>query len=102
MTSAFFFPVEESYGLLARVGLSGAVATMSLYAAAAIDIFLGIAVLTRFRPILTGLAQLLVMLSYTVMITLFLSEFWLHPFGPIIKNIPFLVAILMLMTVEKK
>jgi hypothetical protein len=30
---------------------------------------------------------------YSLMIAVKLPEFWLHPFGPLLKNIPFLLSI---------
>ena len=36
------------------------------------------------------------MLGYSVIIAIFLPEFWLHPFGPLLKNVPLLAAIVML------
>ena len=33
--------------------------------------------------------QAILVLIYTVIISIWLPEFWLHPFGPILKNIPF-------------
>jgi uncharacterized protein YbjT (DUF2867 family) len=100
--SAFVYPVADSYAMLAQVGLSGSMATLSLYGAAYLDIALGIAVLLRYHTYLTGLIQLAVIFGYTVIISFFLPEFWLHPFGPIIKNIPFVMVILINMAVERK
>jgi hypothetical protein len=100
--SAFVYPVADSYAMLAQVGLSGSMATASLYGAAYLDIALGIAVLLRYHTYLTGLIQLAVIFGYTVIISFFLPEFWLHPFGPIIKNIPFVMVILINMAVERK
>lgn len=100
--SAFVYPASASYEMLRQVGLSGWMLPVSLYGAALLDVVLGIAVLMRYRVYLTGLVQLAVILGYTVIISLFLPEFWFHPFGPIIKNIPFILAILMMMAVERK
>ncbi|HWK54294.1 MAG TPA: NAD(P)H-binding protein [Hyphomicrobiales bacterium] len=100
--SAFVYPQSESYALLRQVGLYGWMLPASLYPAAALDVALGIAVLLRFRPRLIGLVQLLVIASYTLIISVFLPEFWLHPFGPVAKNIPFMAAILVTMAVERK
>ncbi len=102
IVSAFVYPAEDSYAMLAQVGFTGALAVLALYGAAALDIVLGIAVWLRYRVILTGLLQLAVIFSYTALITLFLPEYWLHPFGPILKNIPFVVAIMIMMAVEKR
>src|SRR5690606_31200983 len=45
VTSAFLYPVADSIGMLQQVGIAGRLAQVSLYAAAALDILLGIAVL---------------------------------------------------------
>ena len=93
--SAGIYPVEESLALLARVGLTGAAAPAALYAAATLDLAIGVATLiVRRRWIWTF--QLAVILGYTVVITAFLPEQWLHPFGPVLKNLPLLAAILIL------
>lgn len=96
------YPVQDSLALLARVGLHGEVATVALYGAAALDLVLG--VLTLVAPVCwranVWLAQLLLIAGYTVLITLFLPEYWLHPYGPISKNLPLLALIGMLWTLE--
>lgn len=100
--SAFVYPVADSYAMLSQVGLRGWMLPVNLYGAALLDIALGIAVLLRYRVFLIGLVQLAVIIGYTVIISVFLPEFWLHPFGPIIKNLPFVMVILMSMAVERK
>jgi len=102
VTSAFLYPVADSLSMLQQVGLRGQLAEVALYGAAVLDILLGIAVLLRFRPMLTGVLQLGVIFIYTLMITLHLPELWLHPFGPIVKNIPVAAAILILMIMERR
>jgi len=47
-------------------------------------------------------AQIAVMLGYTAIITLRLPEYWLHPYGPVLKNLPLLAALLVLAAFEKK
>ena len=96
------YPVADSYELLARVGLHGRVATLALYGAAALDLLLGVLTLwapARWRRWL-WLAQLALIAGYTVLITLFLPEYWLHPYGPIAKNIPLLALIGLLWALE--
>lgn len=90
------YPVNESYALLARVGLAGAAATVALYGAALLDLVLGVATLTMRRRRRLWQAQMLLIVGYTLIITVFLPEFWLHPYGPVLKNLPLLAAILML------
>ncbi|MDB5942606.1 MAG: hypothetical protein JWQ13_2172 [Ramlibacter sp.] len=96
------YPVQESYALLARVGLVGALATVALYSAALIDLALGVATLAapaRWRRWVWA-AQLALIAGYTVLISLFLPEYWLHPYGPISKNIPIIAAIALLWALE--
>ncbi len=102
VVSAFFFPESESLELLAATGITGPLAPWMLYGAAALDIVLGGALLAGYRVVWVGAIQVLVMLVYTLVITVSLPGFWLHPFGPIAKNIPILVATLAVMAVEKR
>ncbi|MEK8020848.1 MAG: SDR family oxidoreductase, partial [Candidatus Parabeggiatoa sp.] len=102
IVSAFLYPVEESYQLLAAAGISGIWAPILLYSASALDGLLGIATLIGYRiRIVVGL-QLLVMLSYMVIISWALPGLWFHPFGAITKNVPLIVATLIMLVFEKK
>lgn len=95
------YPVEESYFLLARVGVPEDFASIILYGAASLDIIFGIGTLfLRHRKFL-WIAQAVLIILYTLIITLYLPEFWLHPFGPIIKNLPILAIIWLLYELEK-
>lgn len=98
LVSMFAFPVAHSMELLARTGLHGDVATVALYGAAVLDIALGVGMLVvsgrRRRWIYR--AQLALILLYTAAISLRLPEFWAHPYGPVLKNLPLLAAILVL------
>jgi hypothetical protein len=94
--------VEDSLALLSRTGLTGSAALVALYAAAALNIGIGIAVLARFQVTLTGILQLCVVLGYTLLISVFLPEQWLHPYGPVTKNLPFMAAVLILMALDRK
>jgi uncharacterized protein YbjT (DUF2867 family) len=100
IVSLGLYPTEDSYALLARVGISAALAPIFLYGAAALDFIFGIATLAMPRRRLLWLAQIALILGYTVIITLKLPEFWLHPYGPILKNLPMLVGIYMLYVLE--
>lgn len=96
------YPVEDSYALLARVGLHGALAGVALYGAAFLDLVLGVLTLAcpaRWRRPL-WLAQLALVAGYTVLVTLFLPEYWLHPYGPVSKNLPILATLALLRALE--
>ncbi len=100
--SAFVFPATQSNALLAQVGLTGWAAPLALYGAASLDLLLGLGTLSRrwLRGALYG--QLLAMLIYTLIITLFLPGWWTHPFGPVVKNLPIAVAILALLVMQRR
>ncbi|MDB5964873.1 MAG: hypothetical protein JWQ72_1373 [Polaromonas sp.] len=100
--SAGLYPVTESYALLGQTGIHGALATVSLYGAAALDLLLGLGTLLL-RPRLRRplwLVQLALILSYTLIISIYLPGYWLHPYGPIVKNIPMLMLILTVYMLE--
>lgn len=89
------FPLQESLNLLDRVGLHGGLARAVLYLAALMDI--GFGALTLFKPSKAlWLAQAITIVGYTLIISLWLPEFWLHPFGPILKNLPILMLLWLL------
>ena len=100
--SAFVYPVADSVQMLYRVGISSWLAPWVLYSAALADFLLGIALLFRWRLRLTVALQIGIMLAYSVVITVYLPEFWLHPFGPLIKNLPFFTATLILLILEEE
>jgi uncharacterized protein YbjT (DUF2867 family) len=89
------YPVSDSLAMLARVGLHGAPATAALYGAAALDLALGIATLLAPGRLLWRM-QILLIAGYTAIITLFLPDYWLHPFGPVLKNLSILAILIAL------
>jgi hypothetical protein len=96
------YPVSGSLDLLARVGLHGALALTSLYAAAVLDLALGIATLVMRRRQWLYAVQALVILGYTAIITLWLTEYWLHPYGPVLKNLPLLATLWLLFALDRE
>lgn len=102
LISIFLFPIESSYSLLAQYGIGKTLVPYALYGAAGLDIVLGLATLANYRIVVVGILQVLVMLTYTMLITVSLPEHWIHPFGPITKNIPVMVATLIMISFERK
>ena len=96
------YPVTESYALLARVGLSGIPAAIALYGAAALDLLLGLGTLFLRRRLWLWRAQIAVIAGYSAVIALALPEFWLHPFGPLLKNVPLLALLIALHELERR
>jgi hypothetical protein len=48
------------------------------------------------------LVQMMLIVGYTIIISIGLPEFWLHPYGPILKNLPMLAAIYLLYALEPR
>ncbi|HJQ63015.1 MAG TPA: SDR family oxidoreductase [Burkholderiales bacterium] len=102
VVSLWFYPVTASYALLARTGISGDWAPAALYGAATLNIVLGLASLLRGRRQWLWLLQIALILAYTIIISLALPEFWAHPYGPVLKNLPMLAAIWLVYELEKR
>ena len=101
LVSMFAYPATASFELLARVGLSGAIAPLVLYGAAAFDIGLGIAtLLTPGRRL--WMIQMVTVVVYSLIIIVGLPEYLIHPFGPILKNLPILAILAILFSEETR
>lgn len=102
ITSAWLYPVQGSYALLARTGVPPGLQPLMLYGAAGFDLALGVAILVLARRRWVWLMQLLLIGFYTVVIAWKLPEFLFHPYGPLSKNLPMLAAIWLLVELEEK
>jgi hypothetical protein len=91
--SAGLTPLEDSLALLAPLGLQGQPALCALYSAVVLDTAFGIATLLRPGPRL-WLLQAGLIVFYSVVIAVYLPAFWLHPFGPLLKNLAILSLLL--------
>jgi uncharacterized protein YbjT (DUF2867 family) len=101
LISLGIFPLEHSYALLAAVGVTGKLASLALYGAAALDLAFGIGILALRHRRWLWRAQIALIVAYSVIIAVRLPEFWLHPFGPLLKNVPLLAAIMLLHEFEE-
>lgn len=100
LTSLFWFPVKDSFALLAAAGVPSSLHAMTLYAASLLDGVIGLALLFNYKVKRFCQLQLGLITVYTVIISWQLPAYWLHPFGPISKNIVMLVAILIYLAME--
>lgn len=100
LISAFVYPVTGSLAMLAKVGLTGPAAKLALYGASVFDGLMGIACL-HYPTRLLWATQVGLILGYTAIIAVALPEFLIHPFGPVLKNLPIL-AILFILYAESE
>lgn len=101
LVSFGLYPVELSYDLLARTGIPTVLQPLMLYGAASFDLALGLAILLLPKRRWLWLAQVALIGFYTIVIAIRLPEFLLHPYGPLTKNLPMLVAIWLLYELEE-
>ncbi len=101
-TSLWGHPQADSLSLLNRVGVPESWQLLTLYAAASADILLGIALLIKRYQRQALMAQLLLMSAYSLILIILLPEYWLHPFGPVTKNLPLTIVTLMLLAMSKE
>lgn len=94
------YPIESSKLLLARAGIPSLWQEPLLYMAAALDVLLGLATLFARRLGTVWWTQLIIIVFYSAVIAWKLPEFWLHPYAPMLKNIPLLAAIYLIMRWE--
>lgn len=92
LISVFGYPVESSYAMLNMIGIPDALTPFVLYLAAALDVCLGVALLFSYRLRIVVFLQIAVVFAYTIFISIGIPEFWLHPFGPVSKNIALIIA----------
>lgn len=93
--SLWVYPKADSLFLLERSGFGGQWGPPLLYLAGALDLALGLGtiLLTAAKRRWLWLLQAGVIAGYTLIISWRLPEFWAHPYGPILKNLPLLAAI---------
>ena len=101
VVSLAVYPVADSFALLARTGITGALATIALIAAAALDLIFGVATLLAPSRALWW-CQITLIIAYTAIISWYLPEFWAHPYGPVLKNLPILAALLLLAYLQER
>lgn len=102
IVSLWVYPREASLALLSALGLEGAAATAALWAGAGADLVLGLAILLPRTRTPAYAAQLLLVLAYTLLISIWLPAQWAHPFGPVLKNVPLLAMILFLFAMDRR
>ena len=89
--SWFAWPHAESMAWLGACGVPAAWREPMLLAASLADAAVGVLLLLRPRRWLWAL-QLALVGGYTMVMSVCLPQFWLHPFGPLSKNLPLLAV----------
>jgi uncharacterized protein YbjT (DUF2867 family) len=103
---SLLWPRDESLALLARAGVPAELQPAALWGASGLDLLLGGLTLRppggRAARRALWLAQAALIGFYSVVIALRLPEFWLHPYAPMVKNLPMLAVLALLFTLEPR
>lgn len=89
------YPIEDSLQMVAPLGLPRSISLVLVYGAAALDILMGILTWTMPRARL-WLAQMTLIICYSLLATYAVPEQWLHPFAPLLKNLAVLALLWLL------
>ncbi|CAA6808020.1 MAG: Putative NAD-dependent epimerase/dehydratase [uncultured Sulfurovum sp.] len=101
IVSAFLYPQPLALELLHEIGVPVGLDVGLLYFASFLDIVIGVLTIMAYRLQDLLKLQLLVIGVYTLLLTFLAGHHWLHPFGPVLKNLPLMVSIFVLMKLEK-
>ena len=92
LTSSIFAP-EVGFAILESAQITGLWTDVALYGGSTLDGVIGIWLLSNYKMRWCCNVQLMVIAVFTILLTLIDYSFWLHPFGPVTKNIPIVVLI---------
>lgn len=90
--SAFISP-DIGFEILGHAGINGVLAKFFVYGGSLVDALLGIWILSDKYVKICCWLQILVIVSYTLLLTIIDASFWIHPFAPLVKNLPILILI---------
>lgn len=95
------YPLPQSLALLQQAGVPADAQLAALRAAVVLDLLLGLMTLLRFKgQRWLWAAQAGLILFYSAVIAWRLPEFWAHPYGPMVKNLPILALLALLWQLE--
>jgi len=98
--TSVFFAKAIGYEVLANGGITGSLADLCILSGSGLDVVIGIWLLFGWRLKACYLVQLVVIATYTLLLTAIEPGYWLHPFGPLTKNLPLLVLVCFLYSEE--
>jgi nucleoside-diphosphate-sugar epimerase len=80
-----------------QAGITGTAAVSLFYFSTLLDMLLGLLTLIKWHIKWVGALQIVLIIAYTLIISIFIPQYWLDPFGAIVKNLPLLVSTLVMM-----
>lgn len=97
----FIIPQYAIDFMMSKAGLSGMAGKIAFYSASGVDILLGLATLANWRIKLIGGLQIFLIVFYTVVFSFLIPLYWMDPMGGYVKNIPLLIATMIMMAMAE-
>jgi hypothetical protein len=94
--TSFWWARNIGYEVLATQNIHGDFANFCINVGSMLDAILGVWLLTQYQLRYCYLLQLILVTTYTLLLGLIAPEFWLHPFGPLTKNLPLIILLYLL------
>lgn len=94
--TSFFWARTSGYDILAQQNINGEFADWCINAGSFLDAVIGLWLLGNYRIQWCYRIQILIILTYSMLLSFIAPQFWLHPFGPITKNVPILALVYVL------
>lgn len=95
--TSFWWGRNVGYEVLATASIHNDLADICINAGACLDALIGLWLLSNRHLVWCYKIQLIVIVTYSLLLTLIAPQFWLHPFGPLSKNIPIVALIYLLL-----
>ncbi len=99
LTSVFFAP-SIGYVLLAKSNITGYWADVCVIGGSVVDIAIGIWILVGYQQRLCFITQVVIVIIFSILLSVLEPSYWLHPFGPLTKNIPIISLVYILLHSE--
>jgi hypothetical protein len=100
--TSFWWGRTIGYEVLAHQNIQGELADWCINAGSFIDAIIGIWLLTTYKLKWCYSVQIVLIISYSILLCIIAPVFWLHPFGPLTKNIPIVALLYLLYQSEPK
>jgi hypothetical protein len=98
--TSYWWGRSIGYEILAQQNIHGDLASWCINLGSVVDAVIGFWLLIGRQLGWCYKFQMILILTYSVLISFIAPQLWLHPFGPITKNIPIIALIFILMKSE--
>lgn len=99
--TSFWWGRKIGYDVLAQQHIYGILADVCINAGSLLDSIIGIWLLTTYQLKWCYRIQIVVIVSYSILLSIIEPSYWLHPFGPLTKNLPILALLFVLLQLTK-